>query len=294
LREQRKSIVSGNDYEIRLAQDEELPLLNEIERAAAAIFRSAGLDSVAEMEPLSLDLLQTQQSKGQVWVVAGADGTPVGFAVATIVDEAVHLEEVSVHPKHSRRGLGTRLVQAVCDWADEKGYPAVTLSTFRDVSWNAPFYARIGFRAMAEEELGPGLQAVRAHETEDGLNMQQRVFMRRDVGERKGMIYFDLDALPERMSVSGMRVKVVCGERAMMTFVDLYAGASTPEHSHATEQIGYVISGEVTYDIGGVRRTCRAGDVYLIPENTPHSVKVSQDGPARLLDVFSPPREEYK
>ena len=80
----------------------------------------------------------------------------------------------------------------------------------------------------------------------------------------------------------------------MMTFVDLYAGASTPEHRHPNEQIGYVISGEVTYEIGGIRRTCRAGDVYLIPENTPHSVEVSQAGPARLLDVFSPPRDEYK
>lgn len=118
----------------------------------------------------------------------------MGFAVATIIDEAAHLEEVSVHPKHGRRGLGTRLVQAVCDWAEESGYPAVTLSTFRDIPWNAPFYARIGFRTMAEEELGPGLLAVRAHETEDGLIMQQRVFMRRrlDSGYERSAHLYDL------------------------------------------------------------------------------------------------------
>jgi GNAT superfamily N-acetyltransferase len=177
--------LSENGYEIRLAQAEELPLLNEIERAAGMMFQDVELDLVAEMEPLSLDLLRTQQAKGQVWVAAGPDGRPVGFAVAALVDDAVHLEEVSVHPKHGRRGLGTRLVQAVCNWAEEKGYPAVTLSTFRDVPWNAPFYARIGFRTMAEEELGPGLLAVRKHEAEDGLPIQQRVFMRRDLGERK-------------------------------------------------------------------------------------------------------------
>lgn len=179
--------MSENDYEIRLAQVDELPLLGEIERAAGMMFQGVELDLVAEMEPLSLGLLQSQQAKGQVWVAVGPDGRPVGFAVATLVDDAVHLEEVSVHPRVGRRGLGTRLVQAVCNWADERGYPAVTLSTFRDVPWNAPFYARIGFRTMAEEELGPGLLAVRAHETEDGLNYQQRVFMRRDLGEQKGV-----------------------------------------------------------------------------------------------------------
>jgi GNAT superfamily N-acetyltransferase len=190
-----------------LARVEELPLLNKIERAAAAQYRTVGLDGVAEMEALSLDLLAAQQARGQVWVAVGADGAPVGFAVATVVDEAAHLEEISVHPQHGRRGLGTRLVQAVCDWADGSGYPAVTLSTFRHVPWNAPFYTRIGFRAMAEEELGPGLQAVRAHEAEDGLSIQQRVFMCRDLRARKDMTYFDLDALPERTSVSGMRIE---------------------------------------------------------------------------------------
>jgi GNAT superfamily N-acetyltransferase len=185
LSEQIRLVLSENDYQIRLAQAGELPLLNEIERAAGMMFQSVGLDLVAEMEPLSLDLLQAQQAKGQVWVAAGPDGRAVGFAVAAVVDDAAYLEEVTVHPSHGRRGLGRRLIQAVCDWADEKGYPAVTLSTFRDVPWNAPFYARIGFQTMAEEELGPGLLAVRAHEAEDGLPVEQRVFMRRDLGERR-------------------------------------------------------------------------------------------------------------
>lgn len=70
--------MSESDYEIRLAHVEELPLLDEIERAAATRFRGAGLDSVAEMEPLSPDLLRTQQTKGQVWVAIGPGGAPRG------------------------------------------------------------------------------------------------------------------------------------------------------------------------------------------------------------------------
>jgi predicted N-acetyltransferase YhbS/multimeric flavodoxin WrbA len=175
----RAQAVTAAGYDIRLARQEDLGLLNGIERAAAARFHQIGLDFVAEMEPLSLDLLQVQQEKGQLWVAVDPTGAAVGFAVAVTVDGVAHLEEVSVRPDHGRRGLGARLVRMVCDWARESGYPAVTLSTFRDVPWNAPFYARLGFQEMTEEELGPGLRAVQAHEMEDGFAMQTRVCMRK-------------------------------------------------------------------------------------------------------------------
>jgi ribosomal protein S18 acetylase RimI-like enzyme len=166
-------------YEVRLARTEELSLLAEIERVAASQFRDVGLDQVAQMEPLSLDLLRAQQSEGRVWVVADRVGLLVGFAVAVIVDGTAHLEEVSVDPSHGRRGLGTRLVRTVCIWAREAGYPAVTLSTFRDVPWNALFYARLGFEVMGEQELGPELREVRAHEEADGFSIRDRVCMRK-------------------------------------------------------------------------------------------------------------------
>ena len=165
-------------YTIRLARRDELSLLNEVEQAAAALFREVGFDFAAEIGPLSLDLLRSLQSKDQIWIAAGHDGQPVGFAVVQIVDGLAHLEEISVHPAHGRQGLGRRLIQVVCDWARDGGYPAVTLSTFRDVPWNAPFYERLGFRVLGEEELGPGLLAVREHEAQDGVAVRERVCMR--------------------------------------------------------------------------------------------------------------------
>ena len=170
--------MTGNNYTIRLARRDELPLLNDIERAAASLFREVGFDFAADMGPLSLDLLRSLQSKEQIWVAAAPDGLPVGFAVVQIIDELAHLEEISVHPTHGRQGLGTRLIQVVCGWARDEGYPAVTLSTFRDVPWNAPFYQRLGFRILGEEELGPGLLAVREHEAQDRLAVRERVCMR--------------------------------------------------------------------------------------------------------------------
>ena len=108
------------------------------------------------------------------------------------------------------------------------------------------------------------------------------------------MYYFDLDSVPEKQLLEGARLKTMYGEKIMMAFFDLDPGAIVPEHNHPHEQMGYVISGEVAFDIDGEKKICRAGDTYLIPGGISHSAKISDDGPAKVLDIFSPPREEYK
>jgi GNAT superfamily N-acetyltransferase len=71
----------------------------------------------------------------------------VGFAlVKMLADDLPHLEEIDVHPSHGRRGLGTALVREVCEWATLRGHVMLTLTTFRAVAWNLPFYARLGSR----------------------------------------------------------------------------------------------------------------------------------------------------
>ncbi|WP_411757210.1 hypothetical protein [Streptomyces venezuelae] len=61
---------------------------------------------------------------------------------------------------------------------------ALTLTTFADVPWNAPYYARIGFRPLADAELTPALRTIRAHEAELGLDRWPRLCMRRDLTPR--------------------------------------------------------------------------------------------------------------
>jgi GNAT superfamily N-acetyltransferase len=168
------------DYAIRLARFEELPALREIERAAARLFAEIGLDNVANAGPLPLDFLQAQQRAGLVWVITDAGDQPVGFAAASELDDALYIEEIDVHPAHGRRGLGKRLIETLCAWAEAQGYPAVTLSTFRDVPWNAPFYSRIGFRIVEDGEMGPGLQALLDHSARIWFPLV-RVCMRRDL-----------------------------------------------------------------------------------------------------------------
>lgn len=108
------------------------------------------------------------------------------------------------------------------------------------------------------------------------------------------MYYLDVDAVTPRQLLEGVWMRAVYGENIMMSFVNLDPGAIIPEHHHPHEQMGYVFSGELEFDIGGETKCCHTGDTYLIPGNVPHSVRVSAAGPAKVLDIFSPPREEYK
>ncbi len=94
------------------------------------------------------------------------------------LDGSLHLEELDVLPAYGRQGIGTRLVRTLCDGARDRGIAAVTLCTFRDVPWNAPFYQRLGFRILHEDELTPWLAARVQEEELAGLSRELRVAMR--------------------------------------------------------------------------------------------------------------------
>jgi GNAT superfamily N-acetyltransferase len=108
-----------------------------------------------------------------------AVGDPaVGFVSLEIVDGVAHVDQVSVLPDHGRKGLGRALLEAAVGWAAASGYPALTLLTYRDVPWNAPFYRTLGFEEITT--LSPGLAAIRSHELDAGLDaFGPRLAMRR-------------------------------------------------------------------------------------------------------------------
>jgi GNAT superfamily N-acetyltransferase len=168
-------------YHIRLARAEELNALPEIEREAAARFAPYGL-----AEPLSailtpLESLREGVQADRLWVAADANDRPVGFALAGEVGGNAHLDELDVHPAHGQRGLGAALVEAVCDWARASGYRAITLTTLRHIPWNAPWYQRLGFRVLDDDELSEALRDLLQEEIQRGLPADQRVAMRRDL-----------------------------------------------------------------------------------------------------------------
>ncbi|MFI6012220.1 GNAT family N-acetyltransferase [Streptomyces sp. NPDC051243] len=169
---------------IRPATPAELPALQDIERAAGTPFRALGMAAIADDEPPALDTLERFRRTGRAWVAcADGDGDgddPTGYLLCEPVDGALHIEQVSVHPDFAHRRIGRALLAYAADRARDEGLTGLTLTTFTEVPWNAPYYTRLGFRALDDTELTPGLRRIRAHEAELGLDEWPRVCMRRD------------------------------------------------------------------------------------------------------------------
>ena len=169
-------------YLIEPARAEDLAKLAQVEIAANALFAGRGIAGVVANDSTSLEELAHAHAAGLLWVArdAGRASRSASRCSRSWTGSA-HLEEIDVHPAHGRRGVGRALLDAVVAWARGAGHRAVTLTTFRDIPWNAPFYERAGFRALAPHELGPGLAAVVRDEAARGLDPAQRVAMRRDL-----------------------------------------------------------------------------------------------------------------
>ncbi len=168
-------------YIIRTARPGELALLPDIETRAGALFADAGLQDVADNPPDTVEYLQSFMRAGALHVAADQNDAPVGLSLTGLLDGAGHLYELAVDPAHGKRGLGRRLVEASCSFAQSRGCRAMTLSTFRDLAWNGPFYRRIGFRELRPDEWTPGMHLLHAREIDLKLPVERRCFMRREL-----------------------------------------------------------------------------------------------------------------
>ncbi len=154
---------------IRPARRDELELLLEIEREAGRAFADIGMPEIAEDDPGTVD------DVAGAWVAVDEHDRPVAYLVNSVVDGCAHVDQVTVAPSHARRGLGAALIDHL---AAVSGAPALTLTTFRDVPWNAPYYERLGFRVF---EPGPELAALMREEAERIPGEAPRVAMRREI-----------------------------------------------------------------------------------------------------------------
>jgi GNAT superfamily N-acetyltransferase len=154
---------------VRWAEHGELAGLVPIELAADGLFEQVGIT-------FPPGTTQVEEVTDPASVLVEGE-PPAGFALVGWVDGNVHLDQLAVHPGRMRQGVGGRLVTAVLDHAAASGAPAVTLTTFRDVPWNAPWYTRHGFTVLPEERWGPELRALVEHERELGIEVAPRVVM---------------------------------------------------------------------------------------------------------------------
>jgi GrpB-like predicted nucleotidyltransferase (UPF0157 family)/GNAT superfamily N-acetyltransferase len=164
-------------YAISAALPDHLDALPGIEVAAATLLEGHAPTAVLqETTPPSVFLKALEQSR--LWV-ALLGQIPVGFAhVEMLGADLPHLQEMDVLPQHGRRGVGTALLRAVFDWAHRSRHKEITLTTFRAVPWNMPFYSRLGFEEIPVSELRPQLKAIVQDEADRGLDPARRVVMR--------------------------------------------------------------------------------------------------------------------
>ena len=158
---------------IRRAVAADAALLPTIEQAAGALFATVpGLEWIAADRVLDADEHAPAIRAGTAWVAD--DGAPFGFLTATVEGDALHIDEIAVVPARQGAGQGRALIAAAIDEARVRGLAAVTLTTFRDVAWNAPIYARMGFVEASDARLS----ALLADEVARGLPGERRCAMR--------------------------------------------------------------------------------------------------------------------
>ena len=170
---------------MRRARAADVDRVRGIEAAAATRFADTAhpeLASGSGQHLVPLAQLSAAVDAGQL-LVAELDGVVVGFALlGTLAGDTgpdAHLRELDVLPGAGGRGLGTALIEAACAWGASQGAARIVLTTFRDVVFNAPLYARRGFIELSPEARGPILDALLAAETDAGFSPSVRCAMAR-------------------------------------------------------------------------------------------------------------------
>lgn len=103
---------------------------------------------------------------------------------------------------------------------------------------------------------------------------------------------YHLDTINTKEIMPGYRGKLVHGDSISWVFWDVDEGAEVPMHHHIHEQIMHVVSGNFEFTLDKTTKIYKPGSVVVIPSNTPHGGKAIT--PCKLMDVFSPTRDEYK
>ena len=166
---------------IRDARAEDLSEIRGMEAAAGEAFRLIGMAAIADDPPAALEALAVYQQDGRAWVATDSADHPIAYILLDVVDRFAHIEQVTVHPRYARRGIGRVLIEEAARWATERGRDEMTLTTFENVPWNAPYYRRLGFREVAEAQWSDGIRQIVQSERDHGLTAWPRVVMKRAV-----------------------------------------------------------------------------------------------------------------
>lgn len=166
-------------YGLRPGADEDIAALQRVDLAASRLFDGTGLiDEPDGPVPVPEDALRAGITTKLLYVVTSPFGEPVGFALCRVVAHDLYLDQISVDPSHGGRGLGAYMVQAIIEEANDRHLRGVILSTFRDLPWNGPFYAKHGFVELPRSAMKGWMKSLEAIQAQT-MDVSLRCFMRR-------------------------------------------------------------------------------------------------------------------
>jgi GNAT superfamily N-acetyltransferase len=176
-------------YSISLAELEDIPAMIAVDKAASTLFEPTGLINPEALgDHVPAEVFEAEIPLGNVLVTRNVHGWATGFALVRARGNGLYLDQVSVHPDHGQRGLGRWLLLAVLAEAEARKLPHVSLSTFRDLPWNGPFYRSLGFTEMPRDRLEPYMLEIEEAQ-KPFMDVKERCFMRRKV--RRNLFQFN-------------------------------------------------------------------------------------------------------
>lgn len=165
-------------FSIRPSTIADTTLLPAIEQDAGQRFRDIPeLAWIADGPIIPVEIHQQFVRQEMSWI-ALADNRPVGFLLAEAQEKTLFIVEISLHRAWQGKGLGRKLMTYMQEWASQRHFSELTLTTFRDVPWNAPWYARMGFEMLPEVSLSAMLRQKLMQEVAHGMAYESRCAMR--------------------------------------------------------------------------------------------------------------------
>jgi ribosomal protein S18 acetylase RimI-like enzyme len=175
--QQSDSLQYAPAFTIRQPRSSDIPVLAQVERSAAEIFRTVNLDFLVENPTVDPYLLVAMANANHLWIAVDKFDQPIGFVGGEYLDGNFHIVEISVAKNFQGMGVGKALMKVLVEQTRREGYKAMTLTTYRNLPWNAPWYSKMGFFEVNAQEMGKTFEDILEIEAKHGLDINNRCVM---------------------------------------------------------------------------------------------------------------------
>lgn len=175
----------STQIDISPAVPDDVSRIIEIDLAAGQLFAPLGLLNAEALDDhVPADILLDAIGKEHLDVARVPDGKLAGFVLVSKHGKGLYLDQISVDPAYGNRGIGTQLMRHLFDKAKRLNEAEIVLSTFRDVSWNGPFYAGLGFREISRHKFEPYMHDIERAQA-PFMDISKRIFMKKRIRRAK-------------------------------------------------------------------------------------------------------------